>query len=119
MDKVNLTSKFALINEFYSPKIVGELGESYIKLAKLKGEFPWHVHSNEDEMFFIVEGQLLLRFRDKDVYLNPGEFIVVPMGVEHMPVANEEVHAMFIEPKTTLNTGSEVNERTIEAPERI
>jgi len=119
MDKVNVTEKFSLINEFYTPKIVGEINESYVKLAKLKGEFPWHTHNDEDEMFYIVSGKLLLRFRDKEVILAPGEFIIVPKGVEHMPVAHEEVHAMFIELKTTLNTGAEINEKTIEALERI
>jgi len=119
MDKVNVTEKFSLISEFYTPKIVGEINEYYVKLAKLKGEFPWHTHKNEDEMFYIVSGKLLLRFRDKDVILTPGEFIIVPKGVEHMPIADEEVHAMFIEPKTTLNTGAEINEKTIEVLERI
>ena len=117
MDKVNIADKFKAINEFYSPKIVGEINETYVKLAKLKGEFPWHTHKDEDEMFYIVQGELLLRFRGRDVYLKPGEFIIVPKGVEHMPVAREEVHAMFIEPKTTLNTGTEINEKTIKTPE--
>lgn len=119
MDKVNVPDKFTLINEYYSPKIVGEINDSYVKLAKLKGEFPWHTHTNEDEMFYVIKGELLLRFRDKDVFLTSGEFIIVPKGLEHMPIAHDEAHVMFIEPKTTLNTGADINERTIEVLERI
>jgi mannose-6-phosphate isomerase-like protein (cupin superfamily) len=119
MEKVNLTEKFKLFNEYYSPKIVGEINESFVKVAKLKGDFPWHTHKEEDEMFFIVKGSLMIRFRDKDVSVNEGEFIIVPKGIEHQPVAAEEAHVMFIEPKTTVNTGSEINERTIETLEKI
>ena len=119
MDKVNVTEKLTLITKHYCPKVVGEINESYVKLAKLYGEFPWHAHADEDEMFYIIKGELLLRFRDKDIVLNPGEFIIVPKGIEHMPIAKNEVHAMFIEPKTTINTGMEVNERTITELERI
>ena len=119
MEKVNLSDKFKLFNAYYSPKIVGEINESYVKLAKLKGDFPWHTHNEEDEMFFVVKGCLLLRFREKEVIVNEGEFIIVPKGVAHQPVADEEAHVMFIEPKTTLNTGAEVNERTIEKLETI
>ena len=113
MNKINITEKFQLISKFYDPKIVGEINESYVKLAKLKGDFPWHTHADEDEMFLIVEGELLLKFRDRDITLNPGEFIIVPKGVEHMPSAKEEVQALFIEPKSTVNTGTDVNERTL------
>ncbi len=112
MQKVNLAEKFKLFQEFWSPKIVGELNDAYVKLAKFKGEFVWHKHDNEDELFFIVKGRLLIKFRDKDVYLSPGEFLIIPKGVEHLPVAEEEVHAMLIEPKETLNTGDAGGELT-------
>ncbi len=119
MEKVNLEEKFSLFNEHWSPKIVGEVNESHVKLAKLKGEFVWHKHEHEDEMFFVVKGKLLIRFRDKDLWLNEGEFAIVPKGVEHLPVADEEVHVLFIEPKTTLNTGDQVNDRTVADLESI
>lgn len=112
MNKINLAEKFGLFNEYWSPKIVGELNGSYIKLAKLKGEFDWHHHENEEEMFLVVKGKLIIKFRDKDVAINAGEFIVIPRGVEHLPVAPEEVHVMLIEPKETLNTGNIINEKT-------
>ena len=119
MEKVVLSQKFGLFTEHWSPKIVGELNDSYIKLAKLKGEFVWHHHDEEDELFFVVNGNLLIKFKDKDVLLNEGDFIVIPKGVEHLPVADQEVHVMLIEPKTTLNTGNVINERTVEALNRI
>lgn len=112
MNKINLAEKFGLFNEYWSPKIVGELNGSYIKLAKLKGEFDWHHHENEEEMFLVVKGKLIIKFRDKDVAINAGEFIVIPRGVEHLPVAPEGVHVMLIEPKETLNTGNIINEKT-------
>ncbi|QDP39846.1 cupin domain-containing protein [Radiobacillus deserti] len=113
MDKVNVTEKFKLFNEHWSPKIVGEVNDAHIKLAKLKGEFEWHYHEKEDEMFFVIKGRLLLRLRDKDIWLEEGEFFIVPRGVEHLPIAKEEVHVLFVEPKTTLNTGTEITERTV------
>ncbi len=113
MDKVNLTEKFSAFTDHWSPKIAGELNDSYVKLAKLKGEFVWHHHENEDELFLAVKGRLLLKFRDRDVWLDEGEFLIVPKGVEHLPVADEEAHVMMIEPKTTLNTGNLQNERTV------
>ncbi len=100
-------------DEHWSPKIVGSLNDSYVKLAKLKGEFVWHHHETEDELFFVVKGKLLIKFRDEDVWLGEGEFIIVPKGVEHKPVATEEVHVMLIEPKTTVNTGNVEDERTV------
>ena len=112
MNKINLTEKFKLFNEHWSPKIVGELNDSYIKLAKLKGEFDWHHHENEEEMFLVIRGELIIKFREKDIAINAGEFIVIPRGVEHLPVAKEEVHVMLIEPKATLNTGNIINEKT-------
>ncbi len=119
MDKVNIAGKMDLIQEHWSPKILGELNDSYIKAAKLKGEFLWHKHEAEDEMFFVVKGRLVLKFRDRDVMLSDGEFIVVPRGVEHMPVAEEEVQVIMIESKATLNTGDVVSERTVETLEWI
>ena len=119
MEKIALSQKFSLFAEHWSPKIIGELNDSYIKLAKLKGEFVWHHHDDEDELFFIVKGKLLIKFKDKDVLLEEGELIVIPKGVEHLPVADQEVHVMLIEPKTTLNTGNIVNERTVENLNKI
>ena len=113
MQKVNLQEKFSLFHDYWSPKIAGEINDSHVKLVKLKGEFVWHHHDHEDEMFLVVKGKLLIKFRDRDVWLDEGEFIIVPKGVEHMPVADEEVHVLLLEPKTTLNTGNQVNERTV------
>ncbi len=113
MDKVNLNQKFALFQDYWSPKIAGELNDSYIKLAKLKGEFVWHLHENEDELFLVVKGQLLIKLRDRDIHLKEGEFVVIPRGVEHLPIAEEEVHVLLLEPKSTLNTGNVQNERTV------
>lgn len=119
VQKVNLASKFGLFQDRWSPKIVGELNDSYVKLVKLKGEFVWHHHEQEDELFLVVKGRLLMKFRDRDVGLEEGEFIIVPRGVEHLPVAQEEVHILLLEPKSTLNTGNVRNERTISVLERI
>lgn len=113
MDKVILSQKFGLFSDHWSPKIVGELNDSYIKLAKLKGEFVWHHHDEEDELFLVVKGNLVIKFKDQEVQLGEGEFMVIPKGVEHLPVAEQEVCVMLIEPKTTLNTGNIVNERTV------
>ena len=101
MKKVNLAQKFSLFNEYWSPKIAGELNDSYVKLAKLKGEFVWHHHEAEDELFLVVKGKLLIKLRDRDIWLEEGEFAIIPKGVEHMPVAEEEVQIILIEPKTT------------------
>ena len=119
MDKINLNQKLSLFHEHWSPKIVGEMNDSYIKLAKLQGEFDWHHHDNEDELFFVVKGQLTIKFRDKDLVLDAGEMVVIPKGVDHLPVAAEEVHVMLIEPKGTLNTGNVVTEKTKQVLERI
>jgi mannose-6-phosphate isomerase-like protein (cupin superfamily) len=113
MDKVNIKEKFSLFNEYWSPKIAGEVNDMHVKLAKLKGEFDWHHHEQEDEMFLVIKGTLLIKLREKDIRLNEGEFFIVPKGVEHMPVAKEEVHVLFIEPKSTLNTGNQITERTV------
>jgi len=104
MEKINLAQKFSLFNEYWSPCIAGELNETHVKLVKLKGEFIWHHHEAEDELFWVIKGRLLIKFRDRDLWLDE--------GVEHMPVAEEEVHVVLIEPKTTVNTGNVQNERT-------
>ncbi len=118
--KVNLADKLSLFNDHWHPRIVGDLNDSYVKLTKLKGEFVWHSHEQEDEMFLVVQGQLVIRVRDQeDVVLNDGEFVIIPRGVEHQPFAPEEVHVLLLEPKTTLNTGNVVNERTRAALERL
>ena len=112
MEKVNVAEKLALFNEHWSPKIVGALNDSYVKLAKLKGEFIWHRHEAEDELFYVVRGRLLIRFRDRDIWLDEGELLIGPRGLEHKPVAEEEVHVMLLEPQTTINTGNVENVRT-------
>jgi mannose-6-phosphate isomerase-like protein (cupin superfamily) len=114
MDKVNLSEKFGLFDDYWSPKIVGELNGQYVKLAKLKGEFVWHYHETEDELFLVVKGRLVIKLREKDVVLKEGEFFIVPRGIEHMPVAEEEAHVLLIESKSTLNTGNVRNEKTLE-----
>ena len=104
--KVNLAEKFALINEHWQPKVVGELNGQEVKLVKFRGEFPWHHHEAEDEMFLAMKGSFRLEFRDKTVELAPGDFVIVPRGVEHRPVADEEVEVLLFEPKNVLNTGN-------------
>ena len=113
MEKINIAEKFNLFSEYWSPKIAAELNDSYIKLAKFKGEFVWHHHENEDELFFVVKGRLVIRLRDRELRIDPGEFVVIPRGVDHMPVADDEVHIILIEPKTTLNTGNVAGDRTV------
>ena len=119
MRSVNLAEKFRLFDEYWSPKIVGELNDAYVKLVKVKGEFVWHHHETEDELFFVVKGRLLLKFRDREVWVEEGEFVIVPRGVEHLPVAAEETHVMLLEPKSTLNTGNVRNDRTVSKLDRI
>jgi mannose-6-phosphate isomerase-like protein (cupin superfamily) len=119
VDKVNLCEKFALFDDHWSPKIVGELNDSYVKLARFKGEFVWHHHANEDELFLVVRGSLLIKFRDHEVLVEPGEFVIVPRGVEHLPVAAEEVEVLLLEPKSTLNTGDKIGARTVTDLQRI
>jgi len=112
MQKVNIAQKFTLFHEYWQPKIAGELNDSYVKLVKLKGEFIWHHHEAEDELFLVVKGKLLIQLREQDIWLNEGEFVIIPKGVEHKPVAAEECHLLLLEPKTTINTGNVQNERT-------
>jgi mannose-6-phosphate isomerase-like protein (cupin superfamily) len=110
---VNLAERFSRFSDQWSPKIVGELNDSYIKLAKVQGEFVWHQHANEDEFFLVVQGRLLIRLRDRDVLLNEGEFFVVPRGVEHLPIAEDEAHILLLEPTATLHTGDVDSARTV------
>ena len=119
MNKVNLVQKFSLFQDYWSPKIVGELNDSYIKLVKFKGEFVWHHHETEDELFLVLKGSLLIKLRDRDISLEEGEFVIIPKGVEHLPIADEEAHVLLLAPKTTLNTGNISNERTVADLERI
>ena len=119
MEKVNVALKFDLFSDYWSPKIAAELNDSYVKLAKLKGEFVWHHHENEDELFLVTKGQLLIKLREGEIRIDAGEFVVIPRGVEHMPVAEEEVHVILIEPKTTLNTGNVVDAKTVEHLEKV
>jgi mannose-6-phosphate isomerase-like protein (cupin superfamily) len=119
MEKINLAEKFSLFSEHWSPKIVGELNGQQVKLVKFQGEFVWHQHEHEDELFYVVQGAFNMEFRDKTITLNEGEFLVVPRGVEHRPVAENEVYVMLFEPATTLNTGNVINEKTKEKIESI
>jgi mannose-6-phosphate isomerase-like protein (cupin superfamily) len=104
IEKVRLADKFARFQDAWSPKIVGELNDSHVKLVKLRGEFVWHHHEQEDELFLVVSGHLIIRLRDGDIQLDPGEFVIIPRGIEHLPIAKHEVQVLLLEPKTTLNT---------------
>ena len=119
MNKVNLAEKFSLFESHWDPKIVGELNDQHVKLVKFAGEFTWHKHENEDELFLVVKGSFDMQFRDKTITLHEGEFIIVPSGVEHCPKANEEVQVMLFEPKGTINTGHARSEKTVLNPEKI
>jgi mannose-6-phosphate isomerase-like protein (cupin superfamily) len=123
LDKVNLAQKFSLFNEQYQPKIVGEINDTYVKLAKLQGDFMWHHHETEDELFLVVKGELRMKIRDdageREIVIHPGEFIIIPHGMEHFPTADVETHVMLLEPKTTLNTGNLRNDRTQPELQRI
>lgn len=119
MEKVNLAEKFALFSDHWHPRIVGELNGQHVKLAKFQGAFDWHHHEEEDELFLVVKGRMALEMRDRTVSLGEGEFFIVPRGVEHRPVAEEECHILLFEPAGTLNTGNITSERTREHPDRI
>jgi len=119
MHKVNLSEKFAQFNEQWSPKIVGKLNGQEVKIAKIQGEFIWHAHEKEDELFYIVKGHITLKLRDRDIELDEGEMFIVPKGVEHKPVAEEEARILMFEPASTLNTGNIDNERTVSDPEEL
>ena len=119
MDKVNVAEKLARVSEYWSPKIVGELNGQLVKVVKFLGPFVWHHHEHEDELFYVVKGRFRMEFRDRTHDIAAGEFLIVPRGVEHRPVADEEVEVMLFEPASTLNTGNVRNERTIERLERL
>ena len=119
IEKVSLSEKFSRIHEHWKPKIAGEVNDAYVKLVKFQGEFIWHHHEKEDELFLVVAGQMRMQLRDGDLLLNPGEFVIIPRGVEHRPVAEQECQVVLLEPKSTLNTGNVTNERTVPVLERI
>ena len=119
IEVVNLEQKFSLFSDHWSPKIAGELNDSYLKLVKLHGEFVWHQHETEDELFLVVKGVLLIKLRDRNLTLHEGEFVIIPRGVEHCPVADEEAQVILLEPKTTVNTGDAQSERTVANPQHI
>ncbi len=119
MERVNLAEKFALFSEHWKPKIVGELNGQHVKLVKFAGPFEWHHHEREDELFLVVKGRFRMEFRDGRVELAEGEFLIVPRGVEHRPVADQEVQVLLFEPAGTRNTGNVESARTVEEPERI
>jgi mannose-6-phosphate isomerase-like protein (cupin superfamily) len=119
MEVVNLAQKLSTFHDLWSPKVVGELGDMQVKLVKLHGEFIWHHHEHEDELFLVLRGRLTIRMRDGDVRLEEGDLYIVPAGVEHQPVADEETHVLLLEPASTLNTGNVRSERTVETLERI
>ena len=116
---MNLVDKFSQFQDHFHPRVLGEINDFAVKAVKLKGEFIWHHHDREDELFLVVKGTLRMKFRTHEATVREGEFVIVPHGVEHMPVADEEVHIILLEPKTTLNTGNIVNERTVSQLERI
>ena len=119
MHTVNLVDKFSQFQDHFHPRVLGEINDFAVKAVKLKGEFIWHHHDREDELFLVVKGTLRMKFRSHEAIVREGEFVIVPHGVEHLPVAEEEVHIILLEPKTTLNTGNIVNERTVSQLERI
>jgi mannose-6-phosphate isomerase-like protein (cupin superfamily) len=119
MEKVNLAEKLALFDDHWSPRVVGELNGQHVKLVKFRGEFVWHRHDHEDELLLVVKGRFRMELRDREIWLVEGEFLVVARGVEHRPVADEEVHVLLFEPAGTLNPGDVLDERTVREPERI
>jgi len=119
MEKINLARKLALFQDHWSPKIIGEVNDAYVKLVKFKGEFVWHHHEHEDELFLVVKGSLLIKLRDRELRLEAGELVIIPRGVEHLPIAEEEVQVLLLEPQSTLNTGNVKGERTVEVLQRI
>ncbi len=119
MKKINLLNKFSLIDSYWDPKIIGELNNQHVKLVKFKGEFVWHKHENEDELFLVIKGKFDMQFRDHAISLGEYDLIVVPRGVEHCPITKDEVHVLLFEPVTTLNTGDVKSDKTINKPEKI
>ncbi|HXA83362.1 MAG TPA: cupin domain-containing protein [Methylomirabilota bacterium] len=119
METINLKEKFSRFQDYWNPRVLGDVNDCQVKAVKLKGEFVWHHHDNEDELFLVVQGTLRMKFRDRETLVREGEFVIVPRGVEHLPVADQEVHIVLIEPRTTLNTGNIRNDRTVSQLERI
>ena len=119
VEKVRVADKFELFDDYWSPKIIGELNDFYVKAVRVKGEFVWHDHEMEDELFYVVKGRLRIELRDGEIILEPGEFAVIPRGVEHLPIAEEETHILLLEPKTTVNTGDANTDRRVDVLERI
>jgi mannose-6-phosphate isomerase-like protein (cupin superfamily) len=119
METINLKEKFNSFSDYWNQRVVGEINDCAVKVVKIKGEFIWHHHDVEDELFLVVKGVLRMKFRDHEAIVREGELVIVPRGVEHCPAADEEVHIVLIEPKSTLNTGNIVNERTVAQLERI
>jgi mannose-6-phosphate isomerase-like protein (cupin superfamily) len=119
MQKININDKFQQFEEHWSPKIIGELNQQHVKLAKLKGEFVLHHHENEDELFWVIKGQLMIELREQSITLNENEMIIIPKGVEHKPIAKEEVWVMLFEPASTLNTGNQINHLTKQNLDKI
>ncbi len=119
MEKINIAQKLSLFNEYWNPKIVGELNGQHVKLVKLKGQFVWHKHDHEDELFYVLKGSFVMEYRDKKITLNENEFLIVPRGVEHRPVAVDEVSVMLFEPASTINTGDQVSELRRDDLEKI
>jgi len=119
METINLKEKFSRFSDYCNPRVIGAINDCEVKAVKLKGEFIWHHHDAEDELFLVIKGTLHMKFRDREAVVREGEFVIVPRGIEHCPVADDEVHIVLIEPKSTLNTGNIVNERTVAQLERI
>lgn len=119
MDKINLSKKLSCFKEYWSPKIIGEVNDCHVKVVKFKGEFVWHHHEAEDELFLVLKGNLRMNLRDRTLTLEEGELVIIPKGAEHQPVAEEEVHILLFEPKSTVNTGNVRNERTVTKLGRI
>jgi mannose-6-phosphate isomerase-like protein (cupin superfamily) len=119
MEKINLAAKLALFYDHWSPKVIADLNGQQVKLVKFQGEFVWHHHDDEDELFLVLDGRFRMDFRDREVWIERGEMIVVPRGVEHRPVAEREVHVLLFEPSTTRNTGNLVERRTVEQLDRL
>jgi len=119
IEKVNIVRKLALNNDYWVPRVIGELNGQFVKIAKFKGTYDWHHHADEDEMFLVIKGSFKLELRKKTIQIDEGEFIIVPQGVEHRPVADDEVHVLLFEPVSTLNTGNIRTDRTLDNLERI
>jgi len=115
VDVVSIAEKFSLFQEHWQPRIIGELNGQHVKLARLKGEFVWHQHEEEDELFLVIKGQLKMKLENRELILNEGEMCIIPRGVLHLPVADEEVQVLLFEPKATVNTGTEEGDRTVQA----